>query len=677
MKRATFWIVAFVAMTLASCTDKHTGRVAVIPQPLKTEVNAGYFTLGSDTKAVIAADDEDKLRLENMLAERLGIESGETGSVVLRIDNSSDEAESYRLHIDKKGIEITAPAAAGLFYGVQTLAQLGDNGRFPCCTIEDKPRFAYRGIMLDVSRHWFGKEHVLKQIDILSQYKFNHLHLHLTDAAGWRIEIEKYPLLTELAAWRSHSSWKDWWTSGREYVKEGSEGACGGYFTKDDIREIVAYAADRYITVIPEIEMPSHSEEVMAAYPDLSCSKGKSIQGDLCIGNEATFTFLEDVLTEVMDMFPSKYIHIGGDEAAMNHWKNCPLCQKRMKDENLQSVQELQGYMIRRIEKFLQAHGREIIGWDEIVDGGTSPDATIMCWRGIERGVAAAGQGHDVIMTPGGYCYFDSYQDAPYSQPEAIGGYTPIEKVYSYDPAPDSLSVAVAERIRGVQANLWAEYIPTREHAEFMLYPRVLALSEVAWSRPSVKDFYNFREIALINIERLKQQGVNVFDLANEIGNRPEAQEPCEHLALGKSVVYAEGAEYYPGYAAGGDNALTDGICGGWSYGDKHWQGFVDKAGVDVTIDLGGHTDIHYIGADFMQICAPDVWMPAEVEIYVSEDGENFSLLAHIDHEVVRDDVVSFKNFAWEGDTGGRYVRYRARHGKFGGFLFVDEIVVR
>lgn len=676
--------VILTAIAQICCTHIKSQRVAVIPQPLKANIDTNrHFIVDADTKLfVLNADDTDRERLEHCIANSLHISATPVAdvqsknAVVLRIvEQTEGSAEAYSLKVTPERVEITSPSAAGLFYGVQTLLQLSENGAVAVCNIEDEPRFAYRGVMLDVSRHWFGKEHILRQIDILAHYKLNRLHLHLTDAAGWRIEIDKYPRLTEYAAWRTHSLWKDWWSSGRNYVEHNTPGAAGGYFTKEDIREIVAYAADRYITVIPEIEMPSHSEEVMAAYPELSCVHGKS--GDLCVGNEQTFTFLEDVLSEIIELFPSKYIHIGGDEAAMNSWKNCPLCQQRMKDENLQTLQELQGYMIRRIEKFLQSKGREIIGWDEILDGGTSPDATIMCWRGIERGIAAAEQGHNVIMTPGGYCYFDSYQDAPYSQPEAIGGYTPLDKVYSYDPAPDSLAVTTAAHIYGVQANLWAEYIPTREHAEYMLYPRVLALAEVAWSDPAVKNYADFRETALHNIAILQKCGVNAFNLSTEIGNRPEAAQSEPHAAIGKSVVYAENAPYYPGYTAGGDAALVDGIRGGWSYGDKHWQGFVDHNGVDVTIDMGEQSKLHFIGADFMQICAPDVFMPAEVIISVSDDGESFTELAHLYHDVIRDDVVSFKNFAWNGTANGRYVRYRALHSRFGGFLFVDEIVIR
>ena len=679
----SFLPVLLLTLLLVSCTDSRTRRIAVIPQPQKAEIKDGRLLhITAETALIIEnAGEDDRRRLAERAGSILNIvnqtDHAGDNAVVLRIADDGTYAESYTIDISATGIGIVSPSAAGLFRALETLRMLGNNGSFPQCRIEDAPRFPYRGVMLDISRHFFGKEHIKKQIEILSRYKINRLHLHLTDAAGWRIEIESYPRLTQLAAWRTDSLWKRWWNGGRKYAEQGSDGTYGGFLTKDDIREIVAFAADRYMTVIPEIEMPSHSEEVMAAYPELSCTHGRNIQGDLCIGNEQTFAFLESVLEEVMELFPSKQIHIGGDEAAMNNWRSCPLCRKRMHDEGLETVQELQGYIIRRIERFVQSHGREIIGWDEILDGGTSTDATVMCWRGTERGIAAARQGHNVIMTPGEFCYFDSWQDAPYTQPEAIGGYLPLAKVYSYDPAPDSLDNRIAERIRGVQANLWAEYIPTPEQAEYMLYPRLLALAEVAWSSPKVKDFDDFHKLALEHTAALRSGGVNAFDLSTETGNRPEAEQPTEHLALGSSVIYAEDAEYFPSYAAGGNEALVDGLRGGWSYGDRRWQGFVNGRGVDVTIDLGLIRELHFIGADFMQMCGPEVFMPSEVIISVSDDGSNFTELAHIRHEVVKDEGASFKNFAWEGLAKGRYIRYQALHGPFGGFLFTDEIVIK
>ena len=446
--------------------------------------------------------------------------------------------EGYVLTASTDGVTIQATTKAGLFYGQQTLKQLQTaDGKIPVGTVVDEPRFDYRGLMLDVSRHFFDTEFIKKQIDAMACYKLNRLHLHLTDAAGWRIEIKRYPKLTGLAAWREYATRKEWSNNERTYVEEGTPGAYGGYFTQEQIRELVAYAAERHITIIPEIEMPSHSEEVLTAYPELSCTHEPYKQSDFCIGNEKTFEFLQNVLLEVMELFPSPYIHIGGDEAGKSSWKTCPLCQARMKREGLKNVDELQSYLIHRIDTFLTAHGRRLVGWDEILDGGLSPNATVMSWRGTEGGLKAAAAGHDAIMTPGEFCYFDSYQDAPHSQPEAIGGYLPLKKVYAYNPAPDTLSAEQAARIRGVQANLWAEYIPTPEHMEHMIYPRLLALSEVAWSAAERKEYADFHRRALRAVEELKEKGYNSFDLKNEIGNRPGADEPIAHLAVGKPVL--------------------------------------------------------------------------------------------------------------------------------------------
>ena len=298
------------------------------------------------------------------------------------------------------------------------------------------------------------------------------------------------------------------------------------------------------------------------------------------------------------------------------------------------------------MEKFLNKHGRNLLGWDEILEGGLAPNATVMSWRGTEGGLKAIEGGHRAIMSPGEFCYFDSYQDAPHTQPEAIGGYLPLSKVYSYNPIPESFTPEQAKLMYGVQANLWAEYIPTKEHMEYMIYPRILALAEIAWSADANKNYEDFYGRALKAVEELRAKGYHTFDLKNEVGNRPGADKPVEHLAVGKKVIYADSAKYYPGYTAGGDDALVNGIRGGWTYGDKLWQGFIDKKGVDLTIDLEQVTEIRSVNADFMQICGPGVFMPAQVIVSVSEDGETFTELAKIDHEVVKDDEVTFKQFA-------------------------------
>ena len=685
MKKLVKLAGMFLALTLVSCGQQPVEELSIIPVPLKAELQGGSFVVNENTQLWIEAPEADKNQLQEYLAASplklaVAAEAPTSNAIVLKQVEELPgvaSAEGYVLTSTKKGVEVQAKTGAGLFYGVQTLLQMATEGnKVAFGTITDEPRFEYRGMMLDVSRHFFGLDFVKKQIDAMAYYKLNRLHIHLTDAAGWRIEIKKYPRLTNFAAWRSGKNWKEWWNGDRKYMEEGEEGAEGGYFTQDQCREIVEYAKKHYITVIPEIEMPSHSEEVLTAYPELSCTHVPYKQADFCVGNEKTFEFLENVLLEVMEIFPSEYIHVGGDEASKQSWKTCPLCQARMKKEGLKDVDELQSYLIERMEKFLNKHGRNLLGWDEILEGGLAPNATVMSWRGVEGGLKAIEGGHRAIMSPGGYCYFDSYQDAPHTQPEAIGGYLPLKKVYSYDPIPETFTPEQAKLMYGVQANLWAEYIPTPEHLEYMIYPRILALAEVAWSAVANKNYEDFHGRALKAVDELRAKGYNTFDLKNEVGNRPGADKPVEHLGIGKKVSYAEGHNYYSGYTAGGDDALVNGILGGWSYSDQLWQGFLKD--IDLTIDLEKETAIKNVGADFMQICGPGVFMPKQVIISVSNDGKEFTELAKIDHQVVKDDAVTFKNFGWEGEANARYVRYQAEIDRnFGGFLFVDEIVIK
>ena len=685
MKKLVRLAGMLLALAFASCGQQPVEEVSIIPVPLKAEWQGGAFVIDGQTSLWVDAPEADKQILQDYLAAsplKLALASEMPNSNVIVLKQVSElpgvqRAEGYVLTATDKVVEVQATTGAGLFYGVQTLLQMaGDNNRVALGTITDEPRFEYRGMMLDVSRHFFGLDFVKKQIDAMAYYKLNRLHIHLTDAAGWRIEIKKYPRLTNFAAWRTGKNWKEWWNGDRKYVEEGSEGAEGGYFTQDQCREIVEYAKKHYITVIPEIEMPSHSEEVLTAYPELSCTHVPYKQADFCVGNEKTFEFLENVLLEVMEIFPSEYIHVGGDEASKQSWKTCPLCQARMKKEGMKEIDELQSYLIKRMEKFLNKHGRNLLGWDEILEGGLAPNATVMSWRGVEGGLKAIEGGHRAIMSPGGYCYFDSYQDAPHTQPEAIGGYLPLKKVYSYDPIPETFTPEQAALMYGVQANLWAEYIPTPEHLEYMIYPRILALAEVAWSAVANKNYEDFHGRALKAVDELRAKGYNTFDLKNEVGNRPGADKPVENLGMGKKVTYAEGTKYYSGYTAGGDDALVNGILGGWSYSDQLWQGFLK--GVDVTIDLEKETAIKGVNADFMQICGPGVFMPKQVIVSISNDGKEFTELAKVDHQVVKDDAVTFKTFGWTGEANARYVRYQASHDdNFGGFLFVDEIVIK
>ena len=682
--------VCLFLWVLGMCLTAHSLKAqSVIPVPLKMEQGTGCFLLSENTKLYINLQGLEAQLLENCLQAlpvhlKKGKKKDTQNMLSLLITEKNHQLpspESYTLSVTPQQILIRATSGAGLFYGVQTLLQLAQPsgaGSYSIASveIEDTPRFAYRGLMLDVSRHFSTKEFIKKQIDALAYYKINRLHLHLTDAAGWRLEIKKYPLLTEFAAWRTDPTWKQWWNGGRKYVRCDAPGTYGGYYTQDDIREILEYARQHYITVIPEIEMPSHSEEVLAAYPQLSCSGEPYKNSDFCVGNEETFTFLENVLTEVMELFPSEYIHIGGDEAGKSAWKTCPKCQKRMTDEHLANVDELQSYLIHRIEKFLNNHGRHLLGWDEILQGGIAPNATVMSWRGEEGGIAAVTSGHRAIMTPGAYCYLDSYQDAPYSQPEAIGGYLPLKKVYSYNPVPASLTAEQAKLVYGVQGNLWVEYIPTPEHVEYMIYPRILALAETAWSAPERKSWPDFHARALSAVADLQAKGYHPFDLKKEIGSRPESLQSVSHLALDKKVIY--NSPYSSHYPAQGNTALTDGIRGDWTYGDGSWQGFISDNRLDVTIDMEKETSIHSVTAAFMQVVGAEVFLPETVVISISDDGTHFTELRNQHFEVSKETPIRFTDISWQGEAKGRYVRYQAQAGsEFGGWIFTDEIIVK
>ena len=668
-----------------SCSERK--EIDVIPMPRSVEYHSGNFTISPETKFYtnLSAESRQALTdyLEGTSLSSVPFAESATGNngIELNLCDSSIVTgnEAYRIEIVKKGVRLSANTETGIFYGLQTLLQLlnnGDNKTLPALTINDSPRFPYRGLHLDVSRHFFDKEFVKKQLNAMAYFKMNRLHWHLTDGAGWRIEIKKYPRLTSFAAWRPFDKLNDWWVEGRTFCEQDDPRAVGGYYTQDDIREVVAYAAERHITIIPEIEMPGHSEEVLATYPELSCSGKPYVNADFCIGTEKTFEFLENVLLEVIDLFPSEYIHIGGDEASKSSWKTCPRCQKRMADEHLNSVDELQSYMIHRIEKFLNDHGRKIIGWDEIIEGGLSPTATVMSWRGEEGGIKAVKAGNQAIMTPGKYCYLDAFQDAPNTQPMAIGGYLTLEKVYSFEPVPDSLSTKEAELILGVQGNVWTEHIPTPEHYEYMIYPRILALAEIGWSPSEVKKWDNFHTRALQAVNILREQGYNPFPLEKEIGDKPESYQKVNQLAIGKKVTYAN--PYSNHYAAQGEKTLVDGVRGGWMYNDDRWQGFID-CDFDVTIDLGKETDIKQVRAEFIQLKGPYVWLPKQVIISSSVDGEHYDTLATVDNDISPDiETLQFKEFGWEGNAKARYIRYKAlSNGIAGGWLFTDEIRIK
>lgn len=658
--------------------------VPVIPVPTSVMQYDGVFRMAPRTEFVLTGNTAPDLSEYLEQTPLALVPGGRRAPVKFHIDPHSGKVtdkEGYSLKVTPREIVVEACDAAGAFYAVQTLLQTAVKDTtgmwsIPCMEIKDAPRFPYRGLMLDVSRNFQPKEFVLKQLDAMARFKLNRLHFHLTDGAGWRIAIDRYPRLTQFAAWRPYADWMAWWKADRHYCESTDPRACGGFYSKEDIREIVEHARRLHITVIPEIEMPGHSEEVLAAYPELSCTEKPYTCSDLCPGNEKTFEFLENVLLEVMELFPSEYIHIGGDEAGKAAWHDCAKCQARMKAENLSDVEELQSYLIHRVEIFLNAHGRRLLGWDEILQGGLAPNATVMSWRGVDGGLEAIRSGHDAIMTPGEFCYIDYAQDAPFTQPVSIGGYTPLRKVYSFDPSFPELTNDERRHMLGVQANLFTEYISSPEHVEYMLYPRVLAMAEVGWSRPENRDYESFHERALRAVERLRADGYHPFDLSTEYGERPESKTSAKHLALNKPVNYR--TPWAAQYPAAKETTLTDGIIGGWTYGDRRWQGFLDSD-MDVTVDLEISRPIHYIGATFMQSAGPYVWMPQQVEISVSEDGKHFTPLTTIHNDISpKCPDLLFKTFAWTGNTDARYIRYVARDcGIPGGWLFTDEIIVQ
>jgi len=672
---------------------------SIIPLPQSMKMKEGHFTINESTKLYMNLKGKDKRMMRKYLQTLpyeflIGGSKDNKNIIKLNIITekknekgkscSETDKQKYTLNISSQQIEITASDAIGIFYGIQSLLQLtrhtsATTYNVACAEITDYPRFKYRGLMLDVSRHFFPKEFIFRQIDALAYFKINYFHLHLTDAAGWRIQIKKYPKLTEETAYRTESDWNKWWVNGnRLYCKKDNKEGYGGYYTQHDIKEIVKYAALRHITIIPEIEMPGHSEEVLYAYPELSCS-GKPYQnGELCIGKEITFRFLENVLKEVIKLFPSEYIHIGGDEANKNTWKTCPLCQKRMKDEHLKNEEELQSYLICRIERFLNSRGRKLLGWDEIIEGKLASKATVMSWRGEQGGIEAAKSGHHAIMTPEAYCYINNVQDAPDKQPTSNGGYLPLDKVYSYEPIPDSLKNTPASLyIDGLQANLWTEHITSSRYAEYMTFPRILAISEVGWTKPDIagRTYENFRNRVLEANKYLALKGYNVFDLEQEEGHRKESMNLIMHDAIGKKVQY--NSPYSQRYKANGDSTLTDGKRGDWSYGDGAWQGFITHNKVDVTIDMEKTIDIHDISADFMQSSGPYVFAPAEIIISTSDDGINFKQIDKQEFKVDKEPNFFIKTYNWKGNASGRYIRYQAHSSNtYGGWIFTDEIIV-
>ncbi len=511
-----------------------TSILPLIPLPKEIKVSNSTFKLTSKTKIVLFEQDfkSEAIFLNNYLKSNFQFELiitpsfPKTGNYILikHTPSKSDSKEHYELKMNPKNLSIIAETKEGLFYGIQTLLQLMpiektvDNKmgaaevEIPCANISDSPQYQFRSMHLDCSRHFFSKEEVKKYIDYLAIYKFNIFHWHLTDDQGWRIEIKKYPLLTSIGSKRKET------LVGRPNDNKYDGIPYNGYYTQEDIKEIVVYAAERHITILPEIEMPGHSTAALAAYPQYSCTGGPfetatkwGIKKEVyCAGNDSTFLFIQNILSEVMDLFPGKYIHIGGDECPKDRWKTCPKCQQRIATEKLVGENELQSYFIKRIEKYVNSKGKQIIGWDEILEGGLAPNAAVMSWRGTEGGITAAKQKHFVVMTPGKPCYFDHYQWKDVNnEPIAFGGYNPLDSVYAYNPTPKSLTEEEGKFILGAQGCVWTEYIADFAKVQYMSLPRMAALSEALWTPSAKKDYNNFISRLKLHSKMLDKLKIN------------------------------------------------------------------------------------------------------------------------------------------------------------------------
>ncbi len=703
--------------------------LSVIPKPEMMQPKEGFFPLNVHTPLVVhgeAPQLETALTFWRDFLEKAWHQRPEVRKKQLNSDtaaihlwllepNEMLAEEGYWLQVTPKQIEIKASSAKGLFYAFQTLRQLlppefeqgnitQSQVQIPCVIIKDRPRFVWRGMMLDVSRHFFPKEFIKSFIDYLALHKMNRFHWHLCDDQGWRIEIKKYPKLTEIGAWRVDREDQPWRM--REEQKPGEKATYGGFYTQEDIMEIVEYAQQRFVTIVPEIEMPGHTRAALAAYPQFSCTGGPftvlpggywPIQDIYCAGNDSTFLFLQDVLDEVMALFPGDYIHIGGDEVDKTNWKACPKCQKRMKEEGLQTEEELQSYFIKRIEAYINAKGKKLIGWDEILEGGLAPRATVMSWRGFEGGVAAAQSGHDVIMTPTAFCYFDYYQGSRQLEPEAIGGFLPLSKVYQFEPVPADLSSDEAKHILGGQANLWTEFVPTPEHAQYMIFPRIAAMAEALWSPQNVRSWENFSKRLPDYFKRLDFLKINYaksafnvqvnsqFDtkhktffisLHSELpfveihyrldGGVPNLNDPLYtkpfklnksvelsatsfwnskqmgkvtretlvlHKATGKPVTLTNA--FAEKYSGNGLGArtLTNSLNGSLNFNDGRWLGF-EQVDFEAVIDLGTPQTIQNIEVGFLNDVDAWIFLPKQVEFFIAQNKKTFQRVGAVQNQL-------------------------------------------
>ncbi len=701
-------------------------QLALIPQPKEIQQQAGNFHLSNTTFFLVNDLDNNEVALFNAYLQIkyeyelkvLTNSKNATNSISIYVENEKDTiSEKYELVVNPKQITIKSVGNAGVFYAFQTLMQLlpvakYKEAKIPCVTIKDEPKFTWRGMHLDVSRHFFSVDFVKKYIDYLAMYKMNTFHWHLTDDQGWRIEILKYPLLTQLGSIRMKSM------IGHFSEHRFDDKFYKGFYTQDEIKDVVAYAQKRHVTIIPEIEMPGHALAALAAYPQYSCTGGRvnvatqwgSFDDVLCPTKEETYQFVEEILDEVMVLFPSKYIHVGGDECSKVRWKTCPSCQAYMRQEGMQDETELQSYFIRRIEHFLNVYGKKLIGWDEILEGGLAPNATVMSWRGTEGGIAAAKDNHDVVMSPGSHCYFDHYQGDPKNEPLAIGGYTTVEKVYSFNPIPTELTPEEGKHILGAQGNVWTEYINTPAEIEYMAMPRMAALAEVVWGTSEPDGYPNFQTRLIKHFDLLDQMNVNysksIFQITTNVspsknGNGIELNLKSAygtkgiHYTTNGDLPFLESAAYvnpisitesstlkagyfddgllksaiteqaffitqstgkaitlvtepHQNYAIGGKFTLVDGVRGDMQKYSRDWLGFLGND-FNATIDLGTQKAISKVTIDVLYSDGSWIHYPKNIEVLVSNDGINFKSVKLVSNtEIISKKGVVDMNFPTE-----------------------------
>jgi len=693
-----YYILFLIALLFLSCKEQSSQveEIAIIPKPLYQKIEKGVFILDGNVQLISTEKlNEVSNYFEAHVRESYQLEFFKNKSdkkIIFKLDESILNEEGYKLTINKNLIEVISKNLKGAFYAVQSLFQLlpinsdSKSIAIPCIEIKDQPQFKYRGMHLDVGRHFFSVDFIKKYIDLMSRLKMNTFHWHLTEDQGWRIEIKKYPKLQEVAAFRNetligHYSDQPHQFDGKRY---------GGYYTQKQIKEVVAYAQERQVTIIPEIEMPGHSQAAIAAYPELGCT-GEQVEvatkwgvfNDIYCPKENTFKFLEDVIDEVVALFPGKYIHIGGDEAPKTNWKKCDHCQKLIKKENLKDEHGLQSYFISRMEKYINSKGKQIIGWDEILEGGLAPNATVMSWRGTNGAVQAAKEGHDVILTPGSHCYFDHYQSDNENEPIAIGGFLPLEKVYSFNPIPEELNEEESKYVLGAQGNVWTEYMSNEKQVEYMAFPRMIALSEVIWSSLESRDYNDFIKRLEFYQKRLDKLDVNyanhIYEVKGELVNSDgilsyklsatsdtypiyysiDDTEPSKlysnpidvtssmtikavvkdrnkilgntfeeeitlHKGLGAKISIDK--EPHPAYNAGGKEALINGISGNNKrYGDKEWLGFSGED-IEITIEFKNPTEIISISTRFYNGNGQWIYAPKEIGFSMKlEDGKTIN----------------------------------------------------